>query len=86
MSQNISLKANHLRTWTSQLSSGLGVQDNTGQISMGLATSSKYLSQDQPEMGATCGRPVCIQANKSATSILQLEARPSSLSFEWISS
>ena len=71
-------------TWTSQLDSRPGVQDGTGQ--MGLATSSRYLSQDQPEMGTTCSRPVCIQANKPATSILQLEARPSSLSLGCIPS
>ena len=53
---------------------------------MGLATSSRYLSQDQPEMGTTCSRPVCIQANEPAISILQLEARSSSLSLGCISS
>ena len=71
-------------TWTPQHSSRQGVQDGTRQ--MGLATPSQNLSQDQPDLGTTCSRPVCIQTNTPVASILQLETRPSSLSNRCLSS
>ena len=55
-------------TWTSQYSGRQRVQGTTGQ--MGLATPPQNLSQNQPNMGTTDNRSICIQTKTPTTSIL----------------
>jgi len=82
MFQNISLRANHLPGYLNS------VADRESRIAQ-----DRWDWQLHPniflkinQMGTTCSRPVCIQAKGLVTSIFQLEARPSSLSYRCISS
>ena len=65
-------------TWVSQHCSRQGVQSESRQV--GLEAPPQYFPKNQRDLGTLCSRSVCIQTNSPITSVLQLEARPSSSS------
>ena len=55
-----------------------GQQVQTGRGPIQLDASLQCLSEDQPSTGSTRNGPICLQANPSVATILQLETRPTS--------